>query len=154
MTLAIGLMRPAGRNGGADQALHLVAEARNGSPMAASGLKSQLRHESRKRGAKLQLSIPGSHRFGRHPDENQPRIAAIGQPGPADIGDTERKIAVGTEVLCAGLLPVWQSGLNEEFGDEANGSGIIGALAEIVLCERQRDTIETYSLILVQDHAA
>jgi hypothetical protein len=44
--------------------------------------------------------------------------------------------------------------LNEEFGDEANGSGIIGALAEIVLCERQRDTIEPYSLILVQDHAA
>ena len=38
--LPIGLTRPAGRNGGADQALHLIAEARDGSPVAAGDLES------------------------------------------------------------------------------------------------------------------
>jgi hypothetical protein len=90
--LPVGLTRPAGRDGGADQALHLVAEARDGSPVAACGLKSKLRHEARKRGAKLQLSIPGSDGFGCHPDENQARIAAVRQAGPADIRDAEVRL--------------------------------------------------------------
>ena len=147
-------MRPSHRNGGADQALHLVAEARDGSPVTARHLESQLRHESRQRGAKLQLSIPGSHRFGRHPDENQPRIAAKGQPRAADIGDAEREAAIGASVMGTQLSAVRKCGLDEELGKESDGSGVIGAFAEIVLCERQRDTIEPYSLILVQDHAA
>ncbi len=126
--LPIGLTRPAGRDGGADQALHLVAEARDGSPVAACRLESQLRHEARKRGAKFQLSIPGSDGFGRHPDENQPWIAAVWQPGPADIRDVEREIAVSTDVLRAGLLAVRKRGLDKELCHEAESAGIDGAL--------------------------
>jgi len=40
------ILRPSRRNGSADQALHLVTEARDGSPMSASGLKPKLRHEA------------------------------------------------------------------------------------------------------------
>ena len=128
MTLPIGLMRPSRRDGGADQALHLVAEARDGSPVAARRLESKLRHESRKRGAKLQLSIPGSDGLGRHPDENQSRIAAVWQAGPADIRDAEGEIAVCADVLCAGLLAVRKSGLDQELCHEAERAGIDGAL--------------------------
>jgi hypothetical protein len=52
------------------------------------------------------------------------------------------------------LTAVWQSGLNEKLGEEAYGSGIVGAFAKIALSQRQCDAIEPYSLILVQDHAA
>ena len=122
--------------------------------MAACGVESKLRHESRQRRAEFQLAARRADGLRCHPDQNQPRIAAKGQPRAADIGDAEREAAIGASVMGTRLSAVRQSGLNEEFGDEADGSGIIGAFAEIVLCERQRDTIEPYSLILVQDHAA
>ena len=87
-----------------------------------------MRHEARKRGAKLQLSIPGSDGLGRHPDENQAWIAAVWQPGSADIRDAEGEIAIGTDVLCAGLLAVRKSGLDQELCHEAERAGIEGAL--------------------------
>ena len=106
--------------------------------MAASGLKSKLRHEARKRGAKLQLSIRCSHGLSRHPDENQPRIAAIRQANPADIRDAKRKIAIGTDVLCAGLLSVRKSGLDQELCHEPERAGIECALCADGLHERQQ----------------
>jgi len=126
--LPVGLARPASRYCGADQALHLVAEARDGSPVAACGMKPKLRHEARKRGPKLQLAIPCSDGFGCHPDEDQARIAAVRQASCAYIRDAEREIAVRADVLCAGLLPVRQSGLDQELCHEAERAGIEGAL--------------------------
>ena len=96
--------------------------------MAARRLESKLRHESRKRGAKLQLSIPGSHGLGRHPDEYQPRIAAVWQAGPAEIRDAECEIAVSADILSTGLLAVRQSRLDKELCHEAERAGIDGAL--------------------------
>ena len=46
----------------------------------------------------------------------------------ADIGDAECEIAVGTDVLCAELLTVRQSGLDQELGHEAERAGIDGTL--------------------------
>jgi len=126
--LPVGLTRPAGRDGGTDQPLHLIAEARDGSPLAAGCLESELRHEARKRGTKLQLSLPSSDGLCRHPDENQAWIAAVWQTSSADIGDAECEIAVGTDVLCAELLTVRQSGLDQELGHEAERAGIDGTL--------------------------
>ena len=128
LILPVGITRPAGRDGGADQALHLVAEPRDGSPVAACCLESELRHEARKRGAKFQLSIPGSDGFSCHPDEHQAWIAAIGQAGPADIGDAQGDIAVCPHVLRAGLLAVRKRSLDQELRHEAERAGIEGAL--------------------------
>ena len=123
--------------------------------MAARRLESQLRHESRKRGAKLQLPIPGSDGLGRHPNENQPRIAAIGQAGPADIGDTQGDIAVRPHVLCAGLFAVRKSGLNKELCHEAKSAGIEGALGPDGLHERQQRMgfASAHGLFLAQSDA-
>jgi len=126
--LPVGLTRPAGRDGGADQALHLIAEARNGSPVAACRLEPELRHEARKRGAKFQLSISGSYGFRCHPDEDQAWIAAVWQAGSADIRDAECEIAVGTDVLRAWLLTVRKRSLDKELCHEAERAGIDGAL--------------------------
>ena len=126
--LPVGLTRPASRYCGADQALHLIAEARDGSPLAACCLESELRHEARKRGANFQLSIPGSDGFRCHPDEDQAWIAAIGQAGPADIGDAQGDIAVCPHVLRAGLLAVRKRSLDQELCHEAERAGIEGAL--------------------------
>ena len=46
--LPVGFTRPVSRYCGSDQALHLIAETRNGSPVVACCLKSELRHEARK----------------------------------------------------------------------------------------------------------
>ena len=126
--LPVGITRPAGRDGGADQPLHLVAEPRDGSPVAACRLEPKLCHKLRKRGAKFQLSIPRSDGFGCHPDKDQARIAAVRQPSCADIRDAEGEIAVRADVLCAGLLAVRQSGLDQELCHEAERAGIEGAL--------------------------
>ena len=126
--LPVGLTRPTCRDGGADQALHLIAEARDGSPVAACCLESELRHEARKRGTKLQLSLPSSDGLCRHPDENQAWIAAVWQTSSADIGDAECEIAVSAGVLSAGLLAVRKSGLDQKLGHEAERAGIYGAL--------------------------
>ena len=126
--LPVGLTRPAGRDGGADQTLHLIAEARDGSPVAACCLESELRHEARKRGAKFQLSIPGSDGFSCHPDEDQAWIAAIRQAGPADIRDAQGDIAVCPHVLRAELLAVRKRSLDQELCHEAERAGIEGAL--------------------------
>ena len=133
--LPVGITRPAGRNGGADQALHLVAEPRDGSPVAACCLESELRHEARKRGAKFQLSIPGSNGFSCHPDEDQAWIAAVWQPGSADIGDAQGDIAVCPHVLRAGLLAVRKRSLDQELCHEAERAGIEGALGGNDLCD-------------------
>ena len=127
--LPAGLTRPAGRDGRADQALHLVAEARNGSPVATGRLETELRHEARKRGAKLQLTICRAHGLGCHPNQNQTWIAAVWQASPADIGDAKCEIAVSADKLSAGLLTVRQSGLDKKLCHEAESAGIDGALA-------------------------
>ena len=126
--LPVGLTRPAGRDGGADQTLHLNAEARDGSPVAACCLESELRHEARKRCAKFQLSISGPDCLGCHPDKNQTWIAAVWQAGPADIRDAECEIAVRTDELCAELLTVRKSGLDQKLCHKAERAGIEGAL--------------------------
>ena len=126
--LPVGLTRPAGRDGGADQTLHLIAEARDGSPVAACCLESELRHEARKRCANFQLSISGSDCLGCHPDKNQAWIAAVWQAGCADIRDAECEVAVRADVLRAGLLAVRQSGLDQELCHEAERAGIECAL--------------------------
>ena len=136
--LPVGITRPAGRDGGADQALHLIAEARHSSPVAACRLESQLRHEPRKRGAKFQFAILGSDCFGCHPDEDQAWIAAVWQAGSADIRDAECEIAVSADILSAGLLAVRQSGLDKELCHEAERAGIEGALAGNGLHDRQQ----------------
>jgi hypothetical protein len=128
MILPAGITRPTGRNRGTDQALHLIAEARDGSPMAACRLESQLCHEARKRGAKFQLTISGSDGLGCHPDEDQAWIAAVWQTGPTDIRHAECEIAVGTDVLDAGLLTMRKGSLDQKLGHEAERAGIKGAL--------------------------
>jgi hypothetical protein len=101
-------------------------------------LESQLRHEARKRGAKLQLSIPGSDGFSCHPNEDQAWIAAVWQADSADIGDAEGKISVGTDVLCAELLAMRKSSLDKELCHEAESAGIDGALDGKSLHEGQQ----------------
>jgi len=96
--------------------------------VAACCLESELRHEARKRGAKFQLSIPGSNGFSCHPDEDQAWIAAIGQAGPADIGDEKGEIAVRPNILGAGLFAVRKRSLDQELRHEAERAGIEGAL--------------------------
>ena len=130
--LAVRILLPARRDGRADEPLHLVAEAWNRAPVAACGLEPKLRHESRQRRAEFQLAARRADGLRGHPDQNQPRIAAIGQPRAADIGDAEREAAIGARVMGTWLAAVRKSGLDEEFGDEADGSGVIGAFAEIV----------------------
>jgi hypothetical protein len=126
--LPVGITRPTGRYCSADQTLHLIAEARYGSPVAACSLESQLRHEARKRGAKLQLSISSSDGLGCHPDEYQTWIAAVWQASPADIGDAKCEIAVSADKLSAGLLTVRKSSLDKKLCHEAESAGIDGAL--------------------------
>jgi hypothetical protein len=55
-------------------------------------------------------------------------LAAVWQAGPADIRDAECEIAVGTDELCAELLTVRKSGLDQELCHEAECAGIEGAL--------------------------
>ena len=56
------------------------------------------------------------------------RVAAIGQAGPADIGDAQGDIAVCPHVLRAGLLAVRKRRLDQELCHEAERAGIEGAL--------------------------
>jgi hypothetical protein len=80
-------------------------------------------------------------------------VTAIGQPCTADIGNAERESTIGPDILWAGLSSVRKSRLNEKFGDEANGPGVVGALAEFVIDEWQGNAAESNPLILIQDHS-
>ena len=46
-----------------------------------------------------------------------------------------------------------KSGLNEKFGNEADGPGVVSAFAEIVIDEWQGNAAESNPLILIQDHS-
>src|SRR5262249_52268013 len=61
-------------DGGAEEALHLLAQAVGIAALAAAaGVEAEVAHERGKRGAQLETAAAGANRFGRQPEEEQAR---------------------------------------------------------------------------------